>query len=94
MSTTKSAGSTKLGRDSIGQRLGVKLFEGERVHPGMVLIRQRGARYLPGKNVKKAADDTLYSLANGKVLFSKRRKMRFDGSQRMATYVHVVPGAK
>jgi large subunit ribosomal protein L27 len=59
MATTKSAGATKLGRDSNPKYLGVKLFAGEAVRPGMVIIRQRGTKFLPGKNVKKGSDDTI-----------------------------------
>jgi len=61
MAHTKSGGSTKLGRDSRAKRLGVKRQEGQKVSAGEVLIRQRGTRYLAGKNVRRGADDTLYA---------------------------------
>ncbi len=74
MAKTKSAGSTKLGRDSRSQRLGVKIFGGQRVKPGMIIIRQRGTKFLPGKNVKKGKDDTLYAKRAGVVRFASKRK--------------------
>ena len=89
MSKTKSAGATKLGRDSNPQYLGVKLFEGQKVRPGMIIIRQRGTKFLAGKNVKRGADDTLYSLKEGVIKFSTKRKIKFDGSQRIAKTVNV-----
>lgn len=90
MATTKSAGSTRLGRDSASQRLGVKLFDGQLAQPGNVLIRQRGAKFLAGKNVKIGKDDTLYSMASGKVKFSNKRIMNFNGKTRQAKVVNVL----
>ena len=89
MSKTKSAGATKLGRDSKPKYLGVKLFEGQKVRPGMIIIRQRGTKFLAGKNVKKGSDDTLYSLKEGVIKFATKRKIKFDGSQRIAKIVNV-----
>ena len=89
MSKTKSAGATKLGRDSRPKYLGVKLYEGEKVRPGMVIIRQRGTSVLAGKNVKRGADDTLYALREGKIKFSTKKKKKFDGSSRIAKVVSV-----
>lgn len=90
MAKTKAAGSTKLGRDSISKRLGVKLYAGELANPGNVLIRQRGTKFLPGENVRRGDDDTLYAIKRGKVLFRTIRKARFDGKQRIAKVVNVV----
>lgn len=89
MAKTKSAGATKLGRDSLPKYLGVKLFEGEIVKPGMIIIRQRGTKFIPGKNVKRGSDDTLYALKEGVVRFGTKRKKRFDNSQRIAKIVNV-----
>jgi len=89
MSTTKSTGATKLGRDSNPQYLGVKLYEGQKAKPGMVIIRQRGTKFLAGKNVKRGADDTLYAMKEGIVKFATKRKLKFDGSQRIAKVVSV-----
>lgn len=90
MAHTKSGGSTKLGRDSAGKRLGVKRQNGQTVQAGEVLIRQRGAKYLPGLNVKRAKDDTIYALKNGIVKFASKKKIRFDGNSRKATFVQVL----
>ena len=77
MAKTKSAGSTKLGRDSQPQYLGVKLYAGQIAKPGSIIIRQRGTKFLPGKNVARAKDDTLYALKKGVVRFQTRRKKIF-----------------
>ncbi|OGY60205.1 MAG: 50S ribosomal protein L27 [Candidatus Colwellbacteria bacterium RIFCSPHIGHO2_12_FULL_44_17] len=90
MAHTKSLGTTKLGRDSASKRLGVKRSDGQAVTPGQILIRQRGTRYLPGKNVKRAGDDTLLSLVSGVVKFSTKKKVGFSGKVRMATVVSVL----
>jgi large subunit ribosomal protein L27 len=76
MSKTKGGGSTRNGRDSNAQRLGVKAFGGSDITAGTILVRQRGSKFLPGKNVGKGKDDTLFSLVDGKVEFghTKGRK--------------------
>ncbi len=89
MATTKSAGATKLGRDSRPKYLGVKLFDGQKVKTGNIIIRQRGTRFLPGENVKRGADDTLFALKDGSVKFTTIRKKLFNGSQRIAKVVNV-----
>jgi len=71
MAHKKSAGSAKNGRDSISKRLGVKRFAGQFVTAGSILIRQRGTRFFPGRNVKRGGDDTLFALKNGVVKFEK-----------------------
>lgn len=73
MSKTKGGGSTRNGRDSNSQRLGVKVFDGTEVHAGTIILRQRGTRIHPGENVGKGGDDTLFATANGKVKFGHRR---------------------
>jgi large subunit ribosomal protein L27 len=73
MSKTKGGGSTKNGRDSNAQRLGVKVFDGTVISAGTILIRQRGTKVHPGLNVGKGKDDTLFALANGSVKFGERR---------------------
>jgi len=90
MAKTKATGATRLGRDSLPKYLGVKLSEGQKARPGMIIIRQRGTKFLPGKNVKKGSDDTLYAAAEGVVHFGTKRKRRFDRSQRIAKIVNVV----
>jgi len=89
MSKTKQGGSSKLGRDSAAQRLGIKVSAGQIVRVGMIIVRQRGTKYLPGKNVKLGSDDTIYAVCNGVVRFSTKTKKLFDGSQRLAKVVNV-----
>ncbi|MCE2710356.1 MAG: ribosomal protein [Actinomycetota bacterium] len=73
MSKTKGGGSTKNGRDSNAQRLGVKVFDGTKITAGTIIIRQRGTKVHPGKNVRRASDDSLFSLVDGAVKFAERR---------------------
>jgi large subunit ribosomal protein L27 len=73
MSKTKGGGSTRNGRDSNAQRLGVKVFGGTAITAGTILVRQRGTRFHPGKNVGKGKDDTLFSLVDGTVEFGMSR---------------------
>ena len=72
MSQTKGGGSTRNGRDSNAQRLGVKRFDGQAVNAGTILVRQRGTRIHPGENVGKGSDDTLFATAAGTVKFGQR----------------------
>lgn len=90
MAHTKAGGSTDLGRDSRSKRLGVKINHGEQASVGEIIIRQRGTRYLPGTNVKRAGDDTLYAMKTGTVKFSDVKKIKFDGNHRYAKKVSVV----
>ena len=76
MSKTKGGGSTRNGRDSRSQRLGVKAFDGEALTAGSIIVRQRGTKFHPGHNVAKGGDDTLFATANGKVKFGFRRGRR------------------
>ena len=73
MSKTKGGGSTRNGRDSNAQRLGVKVFGGSSVNAGTIIIRQRGTRFHPGKNVGIGGDDTLFALVDGAVQFGHRK---------------------
>ena len=76
MSKTKGGGSTRNGRDSNAQRLGVKVFDGTVITAGTILIRQRGTKVHPGNNVGMGKDDTLFALAAGSVKFGERRGRR------------------
>lgn len=89
MAHRKAGGSTKLGRDSISKRLGVKLSGGQKVKPGMIIIRQRGTKFLPGTNVRKGADDTLYAATEGVVNFKTIRKRGFDRKQKIKKVVEI-----
>jgi large subunit ribosomal protein L27 len=73
MSKTKGGGSTRNGRDSNAQRLGVKAYDGTSVSAGTIIVRQRGTRFHPGLNVGRGGDDTLFAKADGKVRFATRR---------------------
>ena len=70
MAQKKGGGSSRNGRDSRGQRLGVKLYDGQRVRAGNILVRQRGTRILPGRNVGVGRDHTLFALTDGTVKFA------------------------
>lgn len=76
MAHKKGVGSSKNGRESASQRLGIKIFGGEKCIAGNVIVRQRGTRHYPGKNVGIGKDDTLYALADGIVTFRKGRLNR------------------
>tara|TARA_B100001029_G_C14761259_1_gene286067 strand:+ start:225 stop:476 length:252 start_codon:yes stop_codon:yes gene_type:complete len=82
MATKKAGGSSRNGRDSIGRRLGVKKFGGEKVISGNIIVRQRGTKFHPGSNVGIGKDHTIFATVDGKVLFKKTR---------IKTYVSVVP---
>jgi len=73
MSKTKGGGSTRNGRDSQSKRLGVKRFDGQAVHAGTIIVRQRGTRIHPGENVGRGGDDTLFALTEGTVKFGSRK---------------------
>ncbi len=89
MATTKSSGTTKLGRDSQPKYLGVKLSGGQKAKAGAIIIRQRGSSFLPGKNVAKGKDYTLFALKNGIVRFSNKTKTKFNGNKRKVKIVNV-----
>jgi len=69
MATSKSGGSTQNGRDSIGKRLGVKLFDGQRVLGGEIIVRQRGTKFHPGRGVARGRDDTIFAKSAGIIKF-------------------------
>lgn len=93
MAHKKAGGSTQLGRDSAGQRLGVKIADGQFAHAGNIIIRQRGTKFMPGTNVARGSDDTLFSLAEGIVKFARRKLSNFHGIPRYKNIVHVKPKA-
>ncbi len=82
MATKKAGGSSRNGRDSIGRRLGVKKFGGEKVISGNIIVRQRGTKFHPGDNVGIGRDHTIFATTDGKVAFKKTR---------IRTYVSVIP---
>jgi large subunit ribosomal protein L27 len=76
LSKTKGGGSTRNGRDSAAQRLGVKVFDGGLVPAGSIIVRQRGTKFHPGHGVGRGKDDTLFALVEGRVRFGTRRGRR------------------
>ena len=80
MAHKKGVGSTRNGRDSNPQYLGVKRFGGEFVKSGNILVRQRGTKFHPGTNVRRASDDTLFAVADGHVKFEHKSKTRYKVS--------------
>ena len=89
MAKTKATGATKLGRDSRPKYLGIKITNGQKVRPGMVIIRQRGTKFFPGKNVRRGGDDTIYALKEGIVNFVSKRKRGFNNKQKIIKTVNV-----
>ena len=77
MSKTKGGGSTRNGRDSAAQRLGVKVYDGMVVRAGAIIVRQRGTRFHAGDNVGRGNDDTLFATADGSVKFGTRRGRKY-----------------
>ena len=85
MAHKKSGGSSSNGRDTIGKRLGVKKFGGEAVIAGNIIIRQRGTKFLPGKNVGLGRDYTIFALVDGKVRFDREgRRVNVDPAETAA----------
>ena len=83
MATKKAGGSSRNGRDSAGRRLGVKIYAGQKVIPGNIIVRQRGTKFHPGKNVSIGKDHTIFAVLEGVVSFRKRSsgKMFVDVEQ-------------
>jgi len=89
MSKTKSSGSTKLGRDSNPKYLGVKRSGGQKVKAGEIIVRQRGTKFLVGKNAGIGRDHTIFALKGGVVKFTTKRKTNFTGNQRIAKVINI-----
>lgn len=89
MAHKKAQGSTANGRDSNAKRLGIKAFGGESVTAGSILVRQKGNKFWPGKNVSQGHDFTLFTTVDGKVSFEEKRRVRFDGRVYRDIYVNV-----
>ncbi len=91
MATRKAGGSTVLGRDSISKRLGIKIYGGQPVAVSNIIIRQRGTKFHPGKNVKRGEDDTLFALVAGTVEFQAKRVLDFTGKLTKRMFVNIIP---
>ena len=93
MAHKKAGGSTNNGRDSNAKRRGVKRFGGQIVNAGEILIRQKGFKYRPGDNTHVGKDWTIHSDIDGKVTFTQKRLLKFNGKRDKCTFVHVEPVA-
>ena len=89
MAHKKAGGSTRLGRDSNAQRLGIKLYGGQKAKVGSIILRQRGTKYRAGKNTKVSKDDTIFSTATGVVEYNKKKIKKFTGKLQNAQIVSV-----
>lgn len=90
MAHTKAKGTSRLGRESAAQRLGVKIFGGAPVKAGQIIVRQRGTKWHPGLGVARGGDDSLFALRDGFVVFSLKKPLAFTGNPRERRFVAVV----
>jgi len=91
MAHTKAKGASKLGRDSISKRLGVKVFGGQKISTGSIIVRQKGTKYHPGKFVGIGKDRTIFAKISGIVEFKKKSTPSFSGKNKKRVLVSVVP---
>ncbi|MCX6797447.1 MAG: 50S ribosomal protein L27 [Candidatus Doudnabacteria bacterium] len=94
MAHKKAGGSTSLGRDSVSKRLGVKIFGNQKIKTGQIIVRQKGTKYHPGKNVGIGGDSTLFALTNGLVKFQNKMVKKFHGNLRRTRIVNVEATSK
>lgn len=94
MAHKKAAGTARNLKDSPGQRLGIKVFEGQPVKNGNIICRQRGTRWMAGEGVKVGKDHTIYAVKDGVVSFTEKKRVRFDGRTYLYTYIHVTNESK
>ena len=90
MSKTKSKGSLGQSKDSKAKRLGVKVFSGQKVKAGQIIVRQRGTKFLPGKNVGLGKDHTIFALKDGICHYRTAKHQSFTGSKRLSKIVDVI----
>lgn len=89
MAKKKAAGSSKNGRDSNSKRRGIKLYGGQVVKPGMIIVRQKGTKWHPGEGVRMGRDFTIFAIKDGVVDFTEKRQKKFNGQVHRDTLVHV-----
>lgn len=89
MAHKKAAGSTRNGRDSVAKRLGVKIFGGQEVKAGMIIVRQRGTKFFAGNNASMGKDHTIFALEDGVVSFSEKQLTKYNGQVHKDKFVHV-----
>ena len=90
MSTTKASGTSRNGRDSNPQYLGVKLYDGQKTKPGSIIVRQRGSKIMAGKNVKIGRDHTLYAIKEGTVKYQTKKFLKFNGLKKTSKVANVI----
>jgi len=91
MAHKKAGGSTANGRDSVAKRLGVKIYGNQPCKAGSIIIRQKGAKFKPGQNVGIGKDFTIFALIPGKVVFTRKKFLNYDGRKFHRTVVNVAP---
>jgi len=91
MAHKKAGGTSRNGRDSNSKRLGIKLYGGQIAKSGSIIVRQRGTKFHPGKNVSKGKDDTLFSTVEGTVKFTSKSMKKFNNSLIKTNFVNVLP---
>lgn len=89
MAHKKAGGSTRLGRDSNAQRLGIKLYGGEKATTGAIIVRQRGTKYRAGEGTMRSNNDSIHAIKDGKVKFNKKKVKKFTGKLEYAQIVSV-----
>ena len=89
MAHKKAAGSTKNGRDSIAKRLGVKIYGGQVVKAGNIIVRQRGTKFFPGENVGIGTDYTIFALKDGIVKFTEKQLRKYNGQVHKDKFINV-----
>lgn len=89
MASTKAKGSSKNGRDSQSKRLGVKVYGGQSIKRGGIILRQRGSKYYTGEGVQLAGDDTIFAIKDGVVTFQRRKVTSYSGQVKAKTVVSV-----
>lgn len=90
MAHKKAGGSTQLGRDSAGQRLGVKIADGQHASAGQIIVRQRGTKIHPSYGVSRGKDDTLFAVVSGFVKFTQKKAANFHGTLEQRKFVSIV----
>lgn len=90
MAHKKAGGSSKNGRDSNAKRRGIKLYGGQAVKAGNIIVRQKGTKWHPGEGVSMGRDFTIFAKQDGVVKFTEKKQLKFDGNRKVNTMVHVV----
>jgi large subunit ribosomal protein L27 len=91
MAHKKAGGSSKNGRDSEAKRLGVKVFGDQAVSAGSIIVRQRGTKFFPGENAGIGKDHTIFAKIDGKVEFTEKKQMKYDGRVFKNKLINIVP---